>query len=781
MKHGTGHCNALRRMRLWSGLSFSGLAAVTGTAAAQSAAVEGHVYTVGKGAALSGIVVAVRGSARSVSTDNAGYYLLPDVPVGRQVLVFRGIGWRALEHPVDLAAGSRVTVDVTLERQAVVLSELVVSADREARRKSETAVSVGSVDAAAIREAQSHHPADLVNRVAGAWVVNLGGEGHFTSIRQPITTKPVYAFLEDGIPIRSTGFFNHNGLYELNISQAARVGIIKGPGTAVYGSDAVGGVVNVFTRDPAGRPELSLLMEGGRFSYLRALATGSNTWGSNGLRADLNLTRADGFRNEAPYRRQSATLRWDHALGDRTRLKTIVAFSHIEQASDGGSDLSRADFEADIALNYMPITYRRVKALRLSTAFERQTDASLLSATLYGRYNELDIMPSWQLSFDPQVWETGNRSFGLLTRFRRTVPALRSNLSAGIDLEYSPGRRMEQAIAPVRSGVFYNDYTLGEVQYDYEVAFRQAAPYLQAEVAPSDRVHLDFGVRADLVGYRYDNKLTTLTAGLHRRPASTLVSYRRLSPKLGITWDVFPWLNSFASYRAAFRVPSESQLFRQGAATNTVGLDPVKADNYEVGFRAGIGAVVSLEGTAYRLDIHDDILTFFDPANGLRLASNAGATRHRGIELGASFNPVPALRGELSWVHAKHSYEDWKPSTGSDYSGHEIELAPRDLGRTALTVTPFGARGGSVTAEWIHEGSYWMDPENTTRYDGYELGNLFARIPVRRGLELSARLNNITNRRYAESSSFTALQGERLRPGSPRSFFLAVRVGLGDR
>ena len=62
-----------------------------------------------------------------------------------------------------------------------------------------------------------------MNRISGVYVSNFGGEGHATAIRQPITTKALYAYLEDGVPIRSTGFFNHNALYEINIPQAGRL------------------------------------------------------------------------------------------------------------------------------------------------------------------------------------------------------------------------------------------------------------------------------------------------------------------------------------------------------------------------------------------------------------------------------------------------------------------------------------------------------------------------------------------------------------------------------
>jgi outer membrane receptor protein involved in Fe transport len=78
--------------------------------------------------------------------------------------------------------------------------------------------------------------------VAGVWVSVTGGEGHQTAIRQPLNTNPVYLFLEDGVPTRSTGFFNHNALYEVNLPGAEGIEVTKGPGSALYGSDAIGGV-----------------------------------------------------------------------------------------------------------------------------------------------------------------------------------------------------------------------------------------------------------------------------------------------------------------------------------------------------------------------------------------------------------------------------------------------------------------------------------------------------------------------------------------------------------
>ena len=66
---------------------------------------------------------------------------------------------------------------------------------------------------------------------------------------------------------------------------------------------------------------------------MRALGA-ANTLGRHGFRADVNTTRSDGFRDGAPYERQSATLRWDRAVGERVRRKTVAAISHVNQARE---------------------------------------------------------------------------------------------------------------------------------------------------------------------------------------------------------------------------------------------------------------------------------------------------------------------------------------------------------------------------------------------------------------------------------------------------------------
>jgi outer membrane receptor protein involved in Fe transport len=108
-----------------------------------------------------------------------------------------------------------------------------------------------------------------------------------------------------------------------------------------------------------------------------------------------------------------------------------------------------------------------------------------------------------------------------------------------------------------------------------------------------------------------------------------------------------------------------------------------------------------------------------------------------------------------------------------------MELAPRFLGNTRLSYRPRFLSSGLVAVEWVRLGSYWMDPENTRKYDGHDLFNAYATLPVVAHLELSGRVTNIGDRRFAETSSFNPQQGERFRPGAPRQVYLGAQYRFG--
>jgi len=654
-----------------------------------------------------------------------------------------------------------------------VLPEVTVTGTREETLKSETPVSVTTLSGADIRTLKPTHPTELLGRVAGVHVSVTNGEGHMMSMRQPITTSPVYLYLEDGVPTRSTGFFNHNALYEVNVPQAGGIEVIKGPGSALQGSDAIGGVVNILTRMPSLEEEKELSVEIGSYGFKRGLGSYSNTWGDDGARIDANLTSTDGWRDSTEYTRQASTVRWDHFTAGGSMIKTVLSASNIDQQTAGSSRLKRADYENNPTINYTPISFRKVKALRLSSAYESEDANSLLSLTPYLRWNKMEMLPNWSLGYDPTMYTTGHASFGVASKYRVDLEPYRTRLVVGADADYSPGSRDESRIARTKVGNVYTQYTLDYQTYDYDVTFMSASPYVHGEISPTDKLRLTGGLRADGMRYEYDNHLSDASTGNYRRAADNTVNFFHLSPKFGATYAFTPQFNGYASYRHAFRAPSEGKLFRSGKTADTLHLDAVKVDSYDVGVRGNPMKGLSYELAAYYMTKRDDIITY-DDGTGYRVNANAGETLHRGAEASLGYRLNPELKLDVVASYAKHTYEQWSTTAGTNFNGKEMPSAPRLLSNVVLSYEPEALPGSTIEAEWVKMGSYWMDNDNTTKYGGHSLFNLRGGYTINDTFKVVGRAMNVADSRWATAASYSATAGEEFAPGMPRTFYLGL-------
>lgn len=469
------------------------------------------------------------------------------------------------------------------------LPDVVVTATREEEKRRDVPMSIGKIKRDSIKDTKPIHPSELMNQTPGVFVNTTSGEGHATMIRHPITTNPVYLYLEDGIPTRSPGFYNHNALFEINVPQSGGIEIIKGPGSALYGSDAIGGVINVLTRPVTKDREVDLSFEYGGFGWKRLLASAGEKFGDHAVRVDGNMTDSKGWRDGTKYSRQSGTLRWDAVFG-KHKFKTVVAASNIDQQSAGAAALRESDYINNPQANYMPFSYRRVKAVRVSTQYDYEfSQGNAISAILYARYNEMAQLPNYQGNGTGQIENNlRNASVGTLLKHHLDFPQLKSKLITGIDIDYSPGVFNEWAVTTVKpgGGDYHTSYTTGAMQYDYDVKFYQASPFAQIESAPfTPKLKFQIGARYDYMGYIYKNNLSVLQSGTLRRPDDSSPSFDHLSPKAGITYDILDELNVFVAYRHGFRVPQQSNLFRQGNTTSSLGLKPIKIDSFELGIR----------------------------------------------------------------------------------------------------------------------------------------------------------------------------------------------------
>jgi outer membrane receptor protein involved in Fe transport len=469
----------------------------------------------------------------------------------------------------------------------IVADEVTVTATRESQKISEVPATVNVLHHEEIASTRPAHPSEIMRKIPGVLVNVTNGEGHQTSIRQPLTTNPVYLYLEDGIPTRSTGFFNHNALYEINLPQSYGIEIIKGPATALYGSDSIGGIVNVLSRPSPDAAELDASFEAGSYGWKRFLITGGTGDENWGVRPSLNVTHSDGWRDATGYDRKSFSLRWDQVIDHDTTVKTFFSAADIQQQGAGSTRLRAVDYYNNPTLNYQPISYRNVEAIRLSSAYEKNLGASLVSLTPYLRYNNMGQLPNYVGNTPNLINNSRNHSYGLLAKYRQDFEPMRSRLIVGVDVDRSPGSYWQNAISTAgctqavggAGAIQHNCYTVGAKEYDYAVTYTGVSPYVHGEFSPLAALRITAGLRYDRINYDYENNLTTLQAGNRRRPASTEVDFSNLSPKLGATLQLSQTDSVFASYAEGFRAPSEGQLFQQGSNVNSVDLKPIKARN----------------------------------------------------------------------------------------------------------------------------------------------------------------------------------------------------------
>ena len=311
---------------------------------------------------------------------------------------------------------------------------------------------------------------------------------------------------------------------------------------------------------------------------------------------------------------------------------------------------------------------------------------------------------------------------------------------------------------------------------------------MHAELSPLPPLRVSAGVRYDRIRYAMRNRIagasTSQDTRIYGQIGQATVHFERLSPKLGATWALSPDASLYASWNHGFRTPSEAQLFRAGAgatpeeaqarAALALSLKPIKARQFEVGVRGEAGAW-TYDAVAYDLQKRDDLVSRRDLATNVTTNVNAGKTRHRGIELGLGTAFARAWRLDAALSFAKHRYIDWV-AAGADFSGKEIEAAPRVLANTRLTWAP--RDGASVQLEWTRVGSYWLEASNAAafgKYPGHDVFNLRLSHRLAQQLSLFARIMNLADKRYADSASVSS-NTPVYSPALPRAYYAGLEA-----
>jgi outer membrane receptor protein involved in Fe transport len=680
---------------------------------------------------------------------------------------------------------------VSAADETPVLDEVVVSGSRSETKLSDTPMSIGVVDEKSLKRDKPKLMGDAINRIAGVTWVDLGNEQHAMGIRQPNSTNAVYQYLEDGIPIRPLGVFNHNALNELNISGAERVEVVKGASSSLYGSNAVGGAVNFITARSALTPEASVGVRNEAVTGYQRVDTGaSNTWDDFGMRFSHYSSRrfANNWQQYSNGSKDSVTLRTDYALSGSSLLHALVSHNNLDSATPGS--LNPLDYQTNPGKSYQTFSYRRDKSTRLNVGWEGETTKNgQTTVTLFGRENDHGQLPNYTISACTvgATCPTGYRgtinnnhvsSLGLDSKHQQEFSFLASRLIGGVYYDLSPNTYKSSNLDVTRdpTTLVYTGYapntTYATGVRDYKTDITNSALFAQWELTPLEKVRVVLGGRYDAINYNFVNHLTP---GADYGAANESRDFSHFSPKLGATYTVSESANIFANASQGFTPPEVSQLYAKSAIPD---LRPATYDSYEAGLRmAFLDRALKFNATLFRLDGRDTIVSYtIAPGNSEN--RNAGSTRSTGMEINLAYD-AGMFDGRLGASIAHHQYIDYQASGTLDYSGKDMPAAPNTL-TAELGYKPL--QGARIALEVVKQGAYWMNNANTVSYSGHTLLNLRGNYRMSKEWEAWLQGRNLTNQQYAESASssysgtgsYNAATQDQFTSGAP----LSVMVGL---
>lgn len=619
------------------------------------------------------------------------------------------------------------------QSDTTALNRIVVTADRAASTLGSSTMAVTRIEATEVAHIPHATVADILRLVPGMVVVDFDGSG-----RDPqIMTRGFYGggeaeyvvVMVDGIPVDQlhTGLIPWDGLPPLSAIEAVEV--VRGGNSPLYGSGAIGAVVNIITR--RGR-DARLSVSGGTFG----------SWRLDGSLRGFSaaLDRTDGYRDHA--QRTVARAHTRVRLGDLM----LSAASHWREFEEPGAlheDLLAQSRKRSDPLFRFDDTQDRAHSLGIS--FTRGPWRAWGSADV----RHTDAVRTILLA--PDFGDTKER----VTDTRRASGSLQFEqfgFTAGIDASY--GTLASEYFAFSNGG-------RGALDASGDGDRAAAAVFAQYALQPLAGLRITLSARGDWIADSFDGRS---------------VSQSAVSPRIGANLRLTEGAYVYATASRSFKAPTLDQLFDQrtipipfppfSATTSNGQLKPQYGTNVEAGLYYAadyLTASVSL----YQMDMKDEL--DFD-VQTLRYI-NIGRSRHRGVEMGARYDPQPGVSFFVS--DTRHFAE----ARSGENAGKYLKAIPRRVLSSGFTVQPLARfdLGGQLVQ---HERMF-LDDANTRQIFGYSRLDVQFGYRISYDVRLTLELRNAFRNRY-ESSGFPDPAGGDAAffyPAAPQSLQLGLRYG----
>ncbi|NIR49367.1 TonB-dependent receptor [candidate division KSB1 bacterium] len=679
----------------------------------QTGTISGTVIDAKTGEPLPGVNVLIKDTVLGSSTNMAGEFRITNLRPGEYTVVASMIGYRIKEREnVRVSPDVPVILQFELKESYVEMSPVVVTASRKSKSLAETPNSVSVVSSTDIRKRHSFDVRDALKYAPGVSFignqVNIRGTTGFSR-----GAGSRVLLLTDGVPTMpgDSGDIKWDVVPYMAVE---KVEVVKGAASALYGSSAIGGVLNIITKDPSSDPKLSVRTSGGIYDISslenvsphddNLFTDQQDVFFSNTI-GDLGFVVSAGRRHSRGYRENGQFLRWN-VFG-----KTNYKFSTSVNLTLTGSYASDDHGEALLWQQYLG---EPPQPLRVPVGEEKNTILStkLFLNTTFSQLLHQNFAHKIRASFYRNRFDNDfvdNQDFSLSKRYRGEYqadvePSVHHSITFGVDGTYDEV-----------AGSFFGTrdaYIL--------------ATYLQDEFKISDRFTLSGGVRFD-----YSNVDSGRTES-------------QVSPKFGLIYRLGETTTLKASVGKGFRAPSIAELFTSTSASGfqVIPNPDIKAESSwsaEVGLNTIIKNHVLLNIAVYQERYFDFInpqFEFEDNRPVIRFR-NVQDARIRGIEINVTtswFNS--ALNTVVSYIYVDPRDLDtdalltyrpqhlltasltWRPDIfefGVDFrfasrlKEEQVEVFPEDP-RVATKV--FDARAGVALRNF----TVMLNVENLTQY-----------------------------------------------------------------
>jgi vitamin B12 transporter len=633
------------------------------------------------------------------------------------------------------ACAAVIAINTPATGQTVVASKdqvdvVVVTANRTPQPIGRIGQSVSVIDSAELARRQTQNIADVLRTVPGVSITRNGGIGTTTSVFIRGADSDQTVALIDGVklndPSSPGGGFNFGNLLTGNIE---RIEVLRGPSSVLWGSQAIGGVINMITRPPTEAISVYLRGENGFRNTGQVVGNLSGKAGPLSVSAGAGWFRTDGI-------------------------------SSFSEARGGTEKDGYENFGANANLN-----------LALS---------DWLSLDARGWYSDgrvnIDGFPPPTFAFGDLDEESRTRELVGYTGVNAAL--LDGRLRNRLGFAYTDTRRRNISLQGAPTETFAGNGR--NERFEYQGVFDlsdgwQATAGLERETsrftsssfggAPSTgRARID-----SVYGQLVATPLTglTLTGGLrhddHNRfgGATTFGASGVFTP--GQSGTIFR-----ASYAEGFKAPSLFQL--QSDFGNQL-LRPERSKGWDGGVTQKLlGGTLEVTATYFRRDSNDLIIFISCPLPRTGICANrpsgtydnVSRARADGIELGLSLRPVAALRVQANYTYTNATNR----SPGNANFGRQLVRRPQHSMTALIDYRwPFGLETGATLT---HVGASFDNASNSRKVEGYVLAELRASYPVTERIDFYGRIENLFDEQYETIFRFgtpgrAAYAGVRLR------------------